>query len=649
MGILNDLDKIKILVTELNRATEAYDEGNPYMTDAEWDAKFFELQKLENEYNYYMINSPTQIMWYVAVNELTKIKHNHAMLSLDKTKDWNSFINYFNSKDPSKSVVGMLKLDGLTCSLRYRNGYLETAETRGNGIIGEDILHNAKVIKSIPNRINYTDELVIDGEIICTYQNFEPWQNEYKNPRNFASGSIRLLNSSECEKRNLTFVAWNVVKGFDNTNSFIDKLEKLEELSFIVVPWTSSLDLGAEEFLKNEAKILGYPIDGLVGRFDDISFGESLGSTAHHLNAAYAFKFYDEEYETELLDIEWTMGRTGQITPVAVFESIEIDGTNVSRASLHNISIMNETLHGGGWKGQKIKVSKINMIIPQIIWAEKNKKFNKPYILLPTKCPMCGEPVSIHKNNDSQILYCSNPNCEGKIINRLEHFCGKKGLDIRGLSKATLEKLLDWGWVVDEESIFELGLHRDEWIKKPGFGEKSVDNILKAIQNSCFCDLDAFISALGIPLIGKNVAKEICKYIKTWEEFRELIINKFDFTNWNTFGEEKASNLLKFDYTTADIIADRYLTFNTIEEANKGELNGLIFVITGKLKNYKNRDELKLLIEKKGGKVSSSVTSKTNYLINNDLNSASAKNNTAKKLKVPIISEKEFLKIFKIQ
>lgn len=344
------------------KAYDAYENGNPIISDEEWDNLYFKL------------GEQAQILRYEVKNELKKVKHNHPMLSLDKTKDWNEFLRYFNDKD----VIGMVKLDGLTCSLRYLNGILISAETRGNGEEGEDILHNAQVIKSIPKIIDYKDELIIDGEVICKYDDFEPWSEEYKNPRNFAAGSIRLLDSKECEKRNLTFYAWNIVKGFEDTNCFLNKINKLEKLGFLVVPWTSSFDWDAKEFLIESAKKENLPCDGLVGRFNDIAYGESLGSTGHHIKAAYAFKFYDELYETELLDIEWSMGRTGQISPIALFETINIDGSDVSRASLSNLTIMKKTLGEHPFVGQKIWISKRNQIIPKI---EKAKNENGKWII----------------------------------------------------------------------------------------------------------------------------------------------------------------------------------------------------------------------------------------------------------------------------
>lgn len=361
--------EMKNLINQLNYWTMKYDRGEPEVSDKEWDKVYFELAKMERETGVCLPNSPTQKIPYEIVNSLEKIEHNHPMLSLDKTKDWNEFLEYFGDKD----VIGMPKLDGLTCSLTYNDGWLVRAETRGNGTIGENIMHNARVISSIPEHIPWKGEFVVDGEIICTEKDFEPFKNEYSNQRNFAAGSIRLLDSLECAKRKLTFVVWNVVKGFEHLETFSLRLLKLDEDSqygkgfgFTVIPWTSSFDWDAKEYLIEQCKRLGYPIDGLVGRFDNIKYGENLGSTEHHARAAYAFKFYDEEYETELLNIEWSMGRTGQITPIAIFKTLNIDGSSVSKASLSNVSVLRETLGERPFIGQKIYVSKRNMIIPKI-------------------------------------------------------------------------------------------------------------------------------------------------------------------------------------------------------------------------------------------------------------------------------------------
>lgn len=640
--------RMKTLVDYLNEMTKLYDQGQPQISDKEWDILYFELEGLENATGIVMPNSPTQHISYEVVNDLQKMQHTHKMLSLAKTKDWGQFLQYFGDKD----VIGMVKLDGLTCSLEYQNGELIRAETRGNGLIGENILHNARVIASIPKNIPYKDTLVVDGEIICTNDNFQEFANEYANARNFASGSIRLLDSKECEKRKLTFVVWNVVEGFNDQNSFLQRLIQVEQLGFTTVPWTSSFDWDAKEFLIDEATKLGYPIDGLVGRFDDISYGTSLGETEHHSKAAFAFKFYDETYASNLVDIEWTMGRTGILTPVAVFDAIQFDGSTIERASLHNYSVM-DSLMGKPYVGQEVQVFKANMIIPQIATAKKaDPSDKKEWISFPAACPVCGQSVAI-KESETGIknMVCTNPNCEGKLINKLDHFCGKKGLDIKGLSKATLEKLINWGWLNNISDIFRLVRHDTEWMQKPGFGEKSVLKILDSIEAAKNTTLDAFISALGIPFIGKTVSKELTKYITSYEDFRLKAHTKFDFSCYEGFADSKTSAIWNYDFSEADR-AYKYLTIAPIQNVEEEESNvpkslaGITVVVTGKLTQYKNRAELQTAIEKAGGKVVGSVSKKTNYLINNDTTSNSSKNLTAKTLNIPIISENDFIKKF---
>ena len=640
----------------LNKWTKAYDEGHPMVSDKQWDDTYFEVQKYEQEHpDQISPESPTRKIHFETVSELKKVKHNHPMLSLAKTKDWNEFLNYFGNIDSSKDVIGMIKLDGLTCSLKYENGKLVSAETRGNGEIGEDILHNALVIPSIPKRIPYTEDFIVDGEIICTDKDFEPFATEYKNSRNFAAGSIRLLSSKECASRNLTFVVWNVITPIEN--SFMNNLQKSEEFGFTITPYTSSFDWDAKEFLQNKAKELGYPIDGLVGRFDDIEFGNSLGATDHHAKAAYAFKFYDEEYETRLKNIHYDVSRNGVLTPVAVFEPIDIDGTTVERASLHNMSVMYDTLGRDPYYGERIKVIKANQIIPQIVWADKrdygdivaaggatcDRNGIDGYFV----CPACGCICDIHKADSGvEELICDNPQCEGKLIQRLDHFCGKKGLDIKGLSEKTLERLTCIGWIKDLTDISKLWTHAEEWVRLDGFGTKSVSNIIKSIDNAfAEAPLWRFISGLGIPLVGSRVAQQICERVETWKEFKDLIKDKnFHFYEWNGFGVEMDHALKSFDYSEADKIVQS-ITFKieeNVEPQNlSSNLNDLTFVITGKLVHHKNRQELVDKIEAAGGKVQSSVSAKTKYLINNDISSTSTKNKKAKELNIPIITEEE--------
>ena len=661
------MERIKELVDKLNKATEAYDLGKPYMTDKEWDDMFFTLEHLERQKGIVLENSPTRIIYPSKVSSLHISVHNHAMLSLQKTKSVDELKDFIGGHP----VLLMCKMDGLTCSLRYVNGELVCAETRGDGRVGENIFHNALVIPSIPKHIPYKEELVVDGEIICTYQDFEEFKDEYKNPRNFAAGSIRLLDSDICKSRKLTFVAWDVIQGFEELPNLRFKLSELYNLNFSVVPYStyfnlagipSSLEL---DFiianLKDVAVRKGYPIDGIVAKYDIISYGKSLGATAHHFNNAIAYKFYDEAYTTKILDIEYTMGRSGILTPVAILEPVEIDGSEVSRASLHNISVMKATLGEMPYYGQQVEVFKANMIIPQIQsaipWDEVELQEGEQLdgIAIPCTCPICQQILKWNDNDGVITLSCENPQCKGKFINRLDHFCSKKGLDIKGLSKATLEKLIDWGYVNELDDLFNLDMVRDPWMKKPGFGEKSVNKILSSIDAaSQNATLEAVISAIGIPLIGRTVSKDLAKRFKTYENFRKHINEGFNFMQIDGYGPEMNKALLTFDYKELDFLVDNYIKINEVEVEEPEEdnannsLNGLTFVITGKLKTYKNRDALKAEIETRGGKVAGSVSKNTNYLINNDSTSNSAKNLSAQKLGVAIITEAEFKKLFDI-
>ena len=637
-------EKMRTLIELLNSWTEAYDTGKPIVSDEEWDNKYFELVNLERESNFSFPDSPTQSVNFTIVNKLEKAAHNHKMLSLEKTKDIEDIDKFFGNKD----YVAMCKMDGLTCSLTYKNGILVSAETRGNGSVGENILHNAMVIPSIPKRIKYKGTFVVDGEIICTAENFKQFEDKSENPRNFAAGSIRLLNSKECHGRNLTFVAWEIIEGYENISTLVEKLVCLEELGFEFVPYAMGTIDFCINILKEEAKKCGYPIDGIVFKFNDIEYGNSLGATDHHFKNAIAFKFYDERFKTYLKDIEWSIGRTGVLTPIAIYEPVNDGISTFERASLHNVSVMESLFNDAlPYKGQPIWVGKSNQIIPQVFEVEELPTDEEvEFLFTPLYCPICGEFASIEENEGVKILVCGNPNCEGKMIYRLNHFCGKNGLDIKGLSKATLEKLMEWEWIENIIDIFSLKEHRTEWIQKAGFGPKSVDNILNAIEEAKTTTIEAFISSLGIPLIGKVVAADLMKHFKDYHEFREAVNNKFDFSKFESFAESKTEALWNYDYTEADEIF-KLLIFNPKEEKVYGETcANLKFVITGKLTKFKNRNEFKELIETNGGKVIDSVSKNTSYLINNDITSTSGKNKEAQKLGIPIISEEEFFEKF---
>ncbi len=638
-------DKIRHLINKLNEAALAYEEGTPFITDEEYDKMWYELKELEEITGIIYNDSPVSHIPYQVVSELKKVKHNHSMLSLDKTKDLATVKSFLKGHD----WIIMAKMDGLTCSLRYIDGKLVSAETRGNGIIGEDITHNAMVIPSIPKTIPYKEEVIIDGEIICTYKDFEQFKNTYKNPRNFAAGSIRLLDSKECAKRNLTFVAWDVIKG-GHDNYLSNNLSVIATWNFEIVPMYINDPKDGDDIedyinsMKKTAKQLSYPIDGVVFKYDTIKEYNEAGRTDHHFKGGLAYKFYDELYETEVKDIEWTMGRTGQLTPVLIYNDIDINGTTCNRASLHNISIMTK-LMGGAFPGQRVFIYKSNEIIPQVDSAQINNPNNIPLIEIPKVCPYCGAPTEIRNDNGSEILYCTNLNCNTRLINRLDHFCGKKGLDIKGLSKATLEKLINWEWVESISDIFKLYSHQSEWMKRPGFGQASVSKIINAIEEAKNCTFDKYLCALGIPLIGKVASKALMNTFGDYKTFRKAIEEKDDkLYEIAGIGEIMIKTLLNYDYTEADKIFDKYINEQAAAPSTDNTiLKNKVFCITGKIKNWKNRSELKTFIESNGGKVTESVTSKTSYLINNDTSSKTSKNLTAIKLHVPIINEDEFL------
>ena len=652
-------------IVKLNKWQDAYDKGQPLVSDKEYDDLYFKLCEYEANTGEISPDSPTQKIRYTIVTELRKVPHDEdfPMLSLDKTKEISDIENKFRNKQ----WIAMAKCDGLSCRLIYQGGRLIQAATRGNGEVGEDITHNARVIKNIPKWIPHDGRLVVDGEIVCLAQDFAPFAEEYANSRNFAAGSIRLLDAAESAKRNLSFIAWDCIYDDESESSLLSQqLEDLALYGFDIVNY-GICEVSVEEaieFLKCSADAEGLPIDGIVFKLDNKNEYYAAGTTSHHPSGAYAFKFYDEEYETELLDIEWSMGKTGILSPVAIYDDVEIDGATCNRANLHNINTMTSLLGEGGIiAGQKIWVYKANQIIPQISKAEEAGEIlgadpayfrNDPEVKFldpPKECPICGAPTEIRQSDSGTIeLYCSSDMCPGKLVNRLDHFCGKKGLDIKGLSKATLSKLIDWGWVTCISDICALGEVADLWANKPGFGSKSVTKLIDAIWNARETTLAQYLSAISIPLIGKTYAQKLADFFETYEEFRSAVTDGFDFESLEGIGPEKADAIWSFDYTEADNLVEKgIITFKAKEaplENSGNPLEGLSFAITGKLKNYKNRDLLKAEIEARGGKVVSSVSAKTSYLVNNDNTSDSSKNKTAKSLGIPIITEEELLNMF---
>ncbi len=637
-------DKIDygILIKRLNDAANAYyNSGTPIMTDEEFDFGIAQLREFEEHTGIIFLNSPTQTVGATVLNELKKVDITpKPMLSLEKCHTVDEIKSFIGKEN----FIAMVKLDGLSIRIKYKDGELYAANTRGNGSVGSDITEHVKQFINVPKRIPIQQEYIIDGEAIIKRKDFEiiNQNNEFKNPRNAAAGTLNLLDTKIVKSRRLSFIAWDVIEGYSTDFNYLsDKLEEAHQYGFEIVPYRLEGIIGIVNHVLMGYKE-EYPCDGVVWKYDNFIYGDLLGATGHHFKNAIAWKPEVEVVESTLKSIDWTMGRTGVLTPVAIFNPVELDGSTIERASLHNINVMNETLHGSGWVGQKLKIYKANLIIPQILSAEEDNEEPKERIQQPWICPICGEPLYEH-GTDSIFLVCENPNCDGKLINRLDHFCGKKGLDIKGLSKATLEKLIAWEWVSNFSDIYQLEQYRITWTDIEGFGDKSVRAILTAIEESKNTTLEKFISAIGIPLIGNSVAKEICKHVSTYEEFRRLVDEKFDFSKWDTFGPEKCASIWNYDFTEADNVS-KYLTLTYVEQPKvSGDLN---VVITGKLTQYKNRAALQKAIEAIGGKVSSSISSKTNYLINNDIDSMSTKNLEAKKLGIPIISEQEFIEKF---
>lgn len=642
----NKLEEVKSLVQKLNiYRDEYYNNNNSIISDREYDSLFDKLVALEQETGYVFSNSPTQSVGYMSLSQLQKVIHSHHLLSLGKTTDFDEFIKYFGNKN----CLIMAKLDGLTCSLTYDNGKLVRAESRGNGEVGEDITHNAKVFANLPTEIPFKGKLEIDGECIITYDEFERIKvredMEYKNPRNLVSGSVRQLNNEIAAKRNIKFVAWKLYKaeGVDiqyHTQGF----DFLTNLGFEIVHYFVN-SFNTIEWIKDDCKKKQIPIDGVVGMFDDIAYGNSLGSTGHHPKHSLAYKFYQEENETTLIDIEWSTSRTGLVNPVAIFEPIEIDGTTVTRATLNNVSIIKELEFG---IGDIITVIKANQIIPKVT---QNLTRSNTY-KIPLVCPVCGEPVIIRNDNGREMLYCTNKHCKAIIHDKISNFATREAMNIVGISEERLRSLMDMGYVTNFESLYHLKDYRDEIAKAKGFGESSIDNLISAIEVSRKCQLNNVIVAIGIPGIGKSAARTITEHCETtgadniFREFIDLAMSKFDWSALREIGKttsEIINSYIAENYSDIQPLVD-ILEIEKPQQTNfNQDLNGKTFCITGKLVEFDNRNALVYDIETRGGKVVSSVTAKTQYLITNDKTSGSSKNKAAEKYGTKIISETEYI------
>lgn len=646
----NSLQRMKELVEKLDQAAKTYyQEDREIMSNQEYDSLYDQLEQLEKETGTVLTNSPTVRVGYEAVNELPKEEHPSPMLSLDKTKDREVLRGFIGNH---KCLLSW-KLDGLTIVLTYENGELVKAVTRGNGIVGEVITNNARVFKNIPLRIPYKGQLVLRGEAIITYSEFERINEtigdadaKYKNPRNLCSGSVRQLNNEITAKRNVRFYAFALVSAqdVDFSNSREQQFIWLKKQGFEVVEYKVVTSENLDEAMDYFSKAIvnnDFPSDGLVVTYDDIAYGESLGSTAKFPRNSFAFKWADEMRETRLVDMEWSPSRTGLINPVAIFEPVELEGTTVSRASVHNISIVKELQLG---IGDTIKVYKANMIIPQI--AENLTRSGN--LVIPDKCPVCGREARIRKENDVETLYCMNPDCVAKKIKSFSLFTSRDAMNIDGLSEATLEKFIAMGFIHNFGDIFEIGRYKDQIVEMEGFGQKSFDNLMVSLEKAKETTLAKVIYSLGITGIGLANAKVICKYfdddIEKIRHADEEEISAIEGIGPVIAGSmadyfKSAENNQKLDHLLSHL--------HLVHEETSAEqvFAGKTFVITGSVEHFSNRSEAKEFIEARGGKVTGSVTKKTDYLINNDKTSASSKNKKAQELGIPILSEEDFLEL----
>lgn len=647
---MNRSDRIKELVDTLNKAAKVYYSGtDEIMSNLEYDRLYDELKALEDETGIVLAGSPTHKVGYETLSELPKEEHERPMLSLDKTKSVEELAAFAGTH---KSLLSW-KLDGLTVVVTYRDGELYKAVTRGNGYVGEVITPNAKVFVNLPAKIPYKGELVIRGEAIITYSDFERInrsieedENKYKNPRNLCSGSVRQLNNRITAERNVRLIAFALIRadGVDFGNSRQKQFEWLKGQGFEVVEYkivdeTSVAD--AVEYFSKAITDNDFPSDGLVLLYDDIAYGESLGTTAKFPRNAIAFKWADEMAITRLKCVEWSASRTGLINPVAVFEPVELEGTTVSRASVHNVSIVRELKLG---YNDEIKVYKANMIIPQI--AENIT--GSATIEIPKVCPVCGGPTGIKKANDTESLYCLNPDCQAKHIKRFEHFVSRNALNIDGISSQTLEKFIDRGFIKNYTDLYHLNNYEDEIVGMDGFGRKSYDNIIESVEKSRTVTLDHVIYALGIGGIGLANARLVSRHCnEDPETVADITIE--ELMSIDGIGDVLAQSFREYfdDVNNRrlynELLAE--LKFQKEVRDTSSPVAGKTFVITGSVNHFTNRDELKAFIETLGGKTTGSVSAKTDYLINNDVTSNSSKNKKARELGIPVISEEEFIKL----
>ena len=662
------MDEMRALVDRLNQYRDAYYNKNESpVSDQEYDRLFDQLARLEAETGIVYADSPTATVGYQAVSKLTKVTHNHPLLSLGKTTDIREFCDYFEGKPMNL----MAKMDGLTASIVYRQGQLVRAESRGNGEVGEDITHTARTFANLPQRIPFPGELIVDGECIIDYPTFRniirQEQTDYKNPRNLVSGTVRQLDSRVAARRGVKFIAWKLYAASDengiplaDTRTYSAAFALLAKLGFSVVPHVSLENRYPDgesrreametemEALQQDCAALGYPIDGLVGSFDDVAYGLGLGSTGHHPKHSLAFKFYQDRNETVLRDIEWSTNRTGQVNPVAIFDPVEIDGTTVSRASLNNVSIVKELELG---LGDTITVIKANQIIPMVT---DNLTRSGGYVF-PTVCGSCGKPLELRCDNGREMLYCVNPGCPAIRLDQIAYFVSRDAMNIMGLSQERLKMLMEQGFVRDFADIYHLNAHREALMEMERFGRDSVDNLLSAIDDSRSCRMSNVLTAIGIPTIGKNNAKILAAQCagegNPLERFLTMAKENYDWTVLDGFGQVMSSAINQFVAENEGRIRPLLPVLNIAPEQPRaaGGLEGKTFCITGKLLHFPNRDALVAEIEARGGKVVSGVSAKTDYLITNDKSSGSSKNQKAAKFGTRILSEEDFLALCREQ
>ena len=648
------LARMKELVPYLSLCAYAYEqEDREIISNYEYDKLYDELKRLEEETGIVLAGSVTQNVGFEVSSKLQKVEHASKMLSLDKTKEVDKLVSFVGNQT---SLISW-KLDGLTVVATYEDGELVSAVTRGNGTVGEDVTNNYKQFENVPLRISYKERLVVRGEAIITYSKFEsinerlPEDEKYKNPRNLCSGSVRQLDSRVTASRGVQYKAFGVVEGLEDIDSKSDRFKVLNELGFDTVEYIkvdSSLVTKAVEYFKNNVKKSDFPSDGLVVTYDSESYSKKLGATAKFPRHSIAFKWADEVAETTLIDIEWSTSRTGAINPIAIFEPVELEGTTVERASVHNLSILEELELG---YGDTISIYKANMIIPQI-----SENFTRSGDMdIPTHCPVCGYPTSIAEtfskkdglSRVTKVLMCNNLMCKAQLVRLLSHFVSREAMNIEGLSEATIEKFVTMGFIENLSDVYHLEDFEDDIINMEGFGWKSYENLVNAIDKSRTVGKENFIYALGIPNIGLNTAKLILNYFDN-DFVKACSASYSTLMNIQGLGDVKASDFSNYFRNPDNLKVVNELLSQLEFKADKvvntdSPIAGKNFVVTGNVYHYKNRKELQAHIESLGGKIVGSVSGNTDYLINNDIHSTSSKNKKAKELGVPIISEEDFL------